>query len=79
MRITHGACGKSWQGGERSGHCSGCHRTFYGLTTFDRHRKGGECRYPGDLPGPWWVDDDGQWHYGERLTEEQKRERGWVK
>ena len=73
MSPTHGACGQSWSGGERSGHCGGCHRTFYGLSTFDRHRRDRTCLDPATLPGPWWQDDDSQWHYGQRLTEEQKQ------
>lgn len=74
-RTIHGQCGKTWlQKGNKSGHCSGCHVTFYGSTTFDRHRRNGTCLDPNTLDGPWWTDDDGQWHYGERLTDEQKKE-----
>lgn len=37
--TVHGACGKTWkQRGNRTGHCSGCHQTFEGLTLFDAHR-----------------------------------------
>lgn len=44
--TTHG-CGKSWrQRGNRTGHCSGCHETFEGLSLFDAHRKGGVCADP---------------------------------
>lgn len=74
MRVSHGACGKTWdQKGNRSGHCGGtCHETFYGVTVFDKHRKDGVCLDPRELPGPWWQDDDEQWHFGVRLTDEQK-------
>ncbi len=45
--TTHGACGKSWkQRGNRTGHCSGCHHTFEGITLFDLHRRGGVCADP---------------------------------
>lgn len=74
-RASHGACGKTWeQAGNKSGHCSGCHETFYGLTAFDAHRKHGVC-LPQPYPGAWWVDDDGQHHRGERMTAEQIAER----
>ncbi|WP_437340034.1 FDXHR family putative zinc-binding protein [Mycolicibacterium conceptionense] len=32
-------CDARW-GGYNTSHCSGCHRTFTGLTAFDRHRDG---------------------------------------
>lgn len=40
-------------------HCAadGCHRTFGGITGFDRHRRGGECLDPAGLgmhPRPAW-------------------------
>ncbi len=32
-------CGTIWrQSGNRTGHCSGCHRTFDGLVAFERHQ-----------------------------------------
>jgi hypothetical protein len=48
VSITrHGQCGAVWwQSGNRTGHCSGCHRTFDGLGAFDRHHRGGECLDP---------------------------------
>lgn len=73
VRVSHGACGKTWnQKGNRSGHCGGCHQTFYGVSTFDKHRRDNKCLDPALLKGPWWIDEDSQWHYGERLTDEQK-------
>lgn len=32
-------CGARW-GGLSTGHCTGCHRTFTGITAFDKHRSG---------------------------------------
>lgn len=33
-------CATTWhQAGNRTGHCSGCHRTFSGVTTFDAHQR----------------------------------------
>lgn len=43
-------------------HCSVCHRTFGTVTSFDRHRRGGECLDPAGLrmhPDPrgvWRMD-----------------------
>lgn len=38
--TSHGACGKTWkQRGNTTGHCSGCHETFEGLSLFDSHRR----------------------------------------
>jgi hypothetical protein len=42
-------CAAEW-GGMNTCHCSGCHLTFTGLTAFDAHRRGGECR-PADSVG----------------------------
>ncbi|MFK4760324.1 hypothetical protein ACI3KS_05250 [Microbacterium sp. ZW T5_45] len=48
--TVHAACGKSWkQRGNRTGHCSGCHQTFEGVTLFDQHRRGGVCADPRSL------------------------------
>ena len=81
-RLTHPACGRTWrQKGNASGHCATCHETFYGITAFDAHLSRGDdgrpiCRHPDTItkPGPWWRDDDGQWHLGKRMTPEQIRE-----
>lgn len=48
------SCGAEWhQSGNRTGHCSGCHRTFSGISTFDAHRHdtptGRACADPADL------------------------------
>lgn len=39
-------CGAVW-GGYRAAHCAACHKTFSGLSTFDKH-KPGECRDPAE-------------------------------
>ena len=51
MTITrHGACGGHWwQSGNRTGHCSACHRNFDGISAFDRHRRDGQCLDPATL------------------------------
>ena len=54
--TRHGACGQSWrQSGNRTGHCSGCHQNFDGLSAFDRHRRDGKCLDPASL-----FDKDGE-------------------
>jgi hypothetical protein len=35
---SHGKCGATWTG-TRASHCSGCCRTWSGVTLFDAHRK----------------------------------------
>lgn len=38
--IASHSCGTSWhQRGDRTGHCSSCHRTFASLDAFDRHQR----------------------------------------
>lgn len=39
------ACGARWSGANTT-HCSKCHMTFSGVSTFDTHRKDGECVHP---------------------------------
>jgi hypothetical protein len=52
MPITCGGCPTTWTGLARC-HCSGCHRTFSGVTTFDLHRRPrgwhGSCVDPATL------------------------------
>ena len=82
MRLTDPRCGVSWtQHGNSSGHCSGCHRTFYGLTAFDNHFRrrpdgGPECtdpaeHEPGKSGATFWADHEGQWHYGAPMTADE--------
>lgn len=40
-------------------HCSACHRTFGGITGFDRHRRGGQCLSP--LTLDMHADHNGIW------------------
>lgn len=53
----------------RYGHCATCHRTFIGVTTWDDHRRGGQCLNPATEPPErkWWKDNRGRWHRGDRL------------
>ncbi len=68
MIVRH-RCGKSWkQRGEKSGHCGGCHLTFYGQRSFDEHRRDGRCLNPAELEG-WWVDKLDHWHSRPRMTD----------
>ena len=49
--LTCGGCSSTWSGLGRA-HCGvgGCHRTFTGVTAFDRHRGAkGECLDPATL------------------------------
>lgn len=75
MKPTHPKCGKSYPGGSTAGHCSACCETFIGLTAFEQHRRGahGVDRHS-ELTGAHWQDDRGYWHYGAKLTDEQKAE-----
>jgi hypothetical protein len=41
-------CNATWTGVNRA-HCSACHNTFGGVTSFDAHRKGGRCTKPASL------------------------------
>jgi hypothetical protein len=87
--ILHPECGTRFPASERTGHCGNCCRTFYGLAAFDQHQSVTDgsvrCSDPSadtvtakGEPKPWWLDDKDRWHYGERLTEEQKQKMGWT-
>ena len=81
MNIICPTCRTEWrQRGNATGHCSGCHRTFHGLSAFDGHftrdRSGGPvCNDPASLRRPdgsaqaWWVDSSGHWYKGARMTD----------
>lgn len=73
--VLHPACGKRFPAGDRTGHCSQCHETFYGLTAFDRHQRSQagrvRCLIPTTNSEEWRLDAEGRWHYGERMTTEQ--------
>jgi len=86
-QATHPKCGKTFPGGDGSGHCSGCCETFIGLTSFDAHRQGPHAERRCELE-PYetldpetgrtryghWQDDRGYWRYGKRLTKAEKAE-----
>lgn len=52
--IECGTCG-AWWTRELTAHCSGCHRTYTGMTAFDAHRSGSHtagtrhCLDPADV------------------------------
>lgn len=86
-QATHPTCGKTFPGGDGSGHCSGCCETFIGLAAFDAHRVGAHgvdrrCEVqPYEATGEdgktrygHWQDGRGYWHYGKRLTKEERAE-----
>jgi hypothetical protein len=76
---TCGGCAARWTA-VRTAHCAACHRTFAGLTGFDRHRPAaGGCRDPRELGlrerparggaarGPVWASpDDGPAYWATR-------------
>ncbi len=45
MNYTCGGCSNTW-GGLAMAHCSVCHDTYSGITSFDRHRNRGKCVNP---------------------------------
>lgn len=62
MINTCGGCTKTWTG-TRPCHCSACHETFSGITTFDAHRQAnahrGKCRKPSRMGLE--LNEKGQW------------------
>ena len=85
--LTCPRCDTIWQqAGNRTGHCSACHRTFSGLAAFDGHqtieRGTVTCHDPATLRdrhgAPRWkatVDTAGAtvWHSAREFPEELKR------
>ena len=85
-------CRKPIPNGTTGGHCPKCHESFRGDAAFDNHlvrRPDGaghsNCVHPSEAtkpktgdPHPYWQDDNGVWHYGARMTEDQKRQAGWI-
>ena len=59
-----GGCDARWTG-QRTAHCSGCHRTFSGVELFDRHRSAdgprGHCVDPETFPPGITELRDGMW------------------
>lgn len=86
--LTHPACGKQFPSNNTHGHCSGCDETFVGITAFDAHRRtavDGETRIcviqPYETPlgngktkFGHWLDEDGYYHYGEKMTDARREE-----
>lgn len=71
--ILHPKCGKRFPNGSRAGHCAGCCETFIGNGAFEQHRVGDhETDRRCEIQGGHWLDDSGHYHYGPRLTDEQK-------
>jgi uncharacterized C2H2 Zn-finger protein len=56
-------CGTTWrQSGNRTGHCSACHRTFTSAGAFDRHRRDSDTGRTCIDPGPAWTGTEGAGH-----------------
>jgi hypothetical protein len=84
-------CRKPIPNGNSGGHCAKCHESFRGDAAFDNHLKRrpdgfSDCAHPSEAikpvtgePHPYWQDDKDVWHYGARMTTEQKRKAGWIK
>jgi len=76
--LTHPKCGKTFPHNSRAGHCGGCCETFIGMGAFEKHRIGehGTDRRCAELveeENRFWQDKDGYWHFGPKLTEEEKK------
>ena len=84
--IPHPKCGKTFPSNNRHGHCASCCETYVGLAAFDAHRRGHfearECvNQPYESVGEsaktrygHWLDSDGYWHYGKKLSTEERQE-----
>lgn len=76
--YLHVACGQRVK--NSAYHCGACHRSFIGLTAFDGHRAGMNCDmlFAADpyqsKPVEFWEDDEGYWHRGQKMTDEQKQQ-----
>lgn len=74
--VLHPKCGNRFPAGDRTGHCASCCESFYGLAAFDQHQSAADGRVSCSLPstdgGKWWLDDSDRWHYGEKMSEEDK-------
>lgn len=80
-RYRHGFCGKIVR--NSAYHCGGCCETFVGETAFVQHRRGMQCstepvKDPYAKGQGFWLDDEGYWHVGAKMTQEQKEKLGWV-
>ena len=68
--VLHPKCGKTYTNNNTVGHCAACCETFFGLRAFDKHRRGAMCNVTNDAL--FWLDDRGRWHWGERMSDEDK-------
>lgn len=50
-------------------HCGACHRTFGGVSGFDRHRRGGLCLSPAEIG----YADNGRGVFREPLTDSRRK------
>lgn len=76
--VSHPKCGKRYPANNTHGHCAACCETFVGLTAFDAHIGENGCQIkPYKVEGRksygHWLDEKGFYHYGKKLTEEEKR------
>lgn len=77
--ILHPKCGQRFVDSSRTGHCGECCRTFYGTAAFDNHLSRDEDgKYvhadPATDKREWHLDEQDRWHFGPRLTKEQKEQ-----
>lgn len=79
--FVHAKCGKTIKNrGNRTGHCGNCCETYYGETAWNKHYTTDEsmeriiCRSPVPVEGKWWLDEYDHWHFGRRMTEDEKKE-----
>lgn len=80
MGVLHPKCDSRFPNSNNTGHCAECCQTFVGLTAFDRHldHTGGNLYshlLPEDGVDDWWLDERGSWHWGKRMTKEEKERR----
>jgi hypothetical protein len=64
--VLHPKCGKRFPDTPRTGHCSGCCETFYGIAAFDEHQRRGDagrvqCLAPAE-GDQWHRDELDRWH-----------------
>lgn len=69
-RYTCGGCDETWTP-LNACHCSACHRTFGGISGFDSHRRGGQCK----LPAAFTQDDQGIWRRPDTRPDSLQRSR----
>lgn len=66
--------------GERLHACRACQRYFSGLGAFDKHRTGMQCGVSPLKENPYlpckgfWLDDQGIYPYGKKMTDKEREE-----